>query len=615
MLKWRTVVGYLQIVWLVQAGLLLLASPLAAQVKLGELTSSLNGTISPGYTADYGNMTSSDHSWALGGLANYNGSFYNPNFLSFDASVYLNQSRANSNYQSISDASGVDATGNIFSGSRFPGSVSYSKAYNSEGDYAVPGVANYVTHGNSDTFGVNWSANLPDAPSFSAGFQMGSSQYSVYGTNDQGGSTFHSLNLHSSYTLAGFDMGAYYNTGGGHSLIPQVVAGEQAEETRSSDSAYGFNVSHRLPLNGSASASINRSDYDSEYQGTSTSGTIDTINALAGVHPTSKLSFTAIANYSDNLSGQLIQSVAAAGGVVPGLNSNDTSNSLDLMAVASYAPMLNLQTSAYVERRTQSFLGEDYGVESYGANAGYSHQLFNGNFNASLNVSENSSDQSSEDTLGISTTENYANVVLGWHVNGSFGYAQNVQTLLVTDMNSYYNYSGSARRRWGKLSLGLGAGASRTALTSQAGTANSSQGYNASVGYNPLFIINGSYSKSSGQALETGTGLVPVTGPIPTSSLVSLYGGNGYSFGLSSTPVRKLILTGSYSKSTSNTSSGGVASTNENDQYNALIQYQVRKFSFNSGFSRLEQGFSGSGTPPEVISSFYIGVSRWFKFF
>ena len=167
--------------------LLLLALPVAAQVRLGETSTSANGTISTGYTATYGNMTefrpTAGRSEAT---ANLSGSFYNPNFLSFNVSPYLNQSRANSNFQSISDASGVNASVNIFGGSAFPGSISYSKAYNSEGNYAVPGLANFVTHGNSDTFGINWSENLPDAPSFSAGFQLGNSNYSVYGTNDQG---------------------------------------------------------------------------------------------------------------------------------------------------------------------------------------------------------------------------------------------------------------------------------------------------------------------------------------------------------------------------------------------------------------------------------------------
>ncbi len=573
--------------------------------------------IAPGYSADYGNMTGSDHSWALGGAATLSGSFYNPNFLSFNVGLYLNQSRANSNFQSISNASGVNVTSTIFGGSRFPGAISYSKDYNSEGNYAVPGLADYVTHGNSDTFGINWSENLPDAPSFSAGFQMGSSQYSVYGTNDQGKNAFHSVNLHSAYSLAGFNMGAYFSSGGGHSLIPLVVAGQQTTETHSDNNGYGFNVTHLLPLKGSVSAGINRSSWNSDYLGSSSSGTIDTINSLAAVHPTGKLSLSASANYSDNLSGQLIQSVVASGGVVPELNTNETSNSLDLMGIASYTPVSNLQTSAYIERRTQNFLGETYGVRSLGGSATYAHTLFDGNFNAALNVTENTADKTGENTLGFSTTENYSSQILGWKVSGSFGYAQNVQTLLVTYMNSFYNYSGNARRRWGKFSVSAGAGAARTALTQQAGTANSSVSYNASMGYGIWLTANGSYSKANGQALATGAGLVPVPVPSPVlpSDLVSLFGGDSYSFGLSSTPVKRLILAAAYSKSTSNTSSGTIASANQNNQSNVLIQYQFRKLNFNSGYARLEQGFSGSGMPPEVISSFYIGVSRWFNFF
>ena len=202
-------------------------------------------------------------------------------------------------------------------------------------------------------------------------------------------------------------------------------------------------------------------------------------------------------------------------------------------------------------------------------------------------------------------------------MNGSFGYAQNVQTLLITYMNSSYNYTGNVRRRWGKLNASVGVGASRTALTQQAGTANSSQSYNANLGYGQWITATGSYSKASGQALATGAGLVsvPVPSPVLPASLVSLFGGDGYSFGLSSNPMRGLILTASYAKSASNTSNSGAASTNQNSEFNSLVQYQFRKMNFTSGYSRLEQGFSGSGTQPEVTSSFYIGVSRWFNFF
>jgi hypothetical protein len=35
----------------------------------------------------------------------------------------------------------------------------------------------------------------------------------------------------------------------------------------------------------------------------------------------------------------------------------------------------------------------------------------------------------------------------------------------------------------------------------------------------------------------------------------------------------------------------------------------------NGGYTRLVQGFSASGTAPASVSSFYIGVYRWFNFF
>ncbi len=146
-------------------------------------------------------------------------------------------------------------------------------------------------------------------------------------------------------------------------------------DIHSDNTAYGYNVSHLLPLRGSFSGGINRSTWNTNYLGATSTGAIDTVNAIAGVHPTNKLSITATANYSDNLTGQIIQSVIAAGGVVPGLNSDQSSNSLDLMTVATYTPLSNLQTSAFFERRTQTFLGENYGVKSYGGSATFTHRF------------------------------------------------------------------------------------------------------------------------------------------------------------------------------------------------------------------------------------------------
>ena len=593
-----------------------LALPAAAQVKIGESSTSANGIISTGYNATYGNMTSSTHGWTVGGVATFSGSYHSPNFLSYNISPYLNQSRANSNFQSISDASGVNASVTLFGGSAFPGSITYSDAYNSEGNYGIPGLSNYVTHGNSDTFGINWSENLPNEPSFSAGFEKGSSNYSVYGTNDEGNNSFHTLNLHSGYRWMGFSMGAYYTNGGGHSVIPEVVAGS-ITHTESDNNAFGVTVNHALPLQGNVTAGFNRSTWDTDYLGYRSSGTIDTVNSVATVRPRQRLALTGTLNYSDNLSGQLIQSIISAGGVVSAQNTNQSSNSLDMMGVATYSPEINLQTSAFAERRSQSYEGKTYAVNSYGGGLSYARRLLSGSFNGSFNLTANTSDVNGSDTIGFSGNGNYSTEVRGWRMTAAFGYAQNVQTLLVTYTNSFYNYSGNVHRKWGLFNMGMGAGGSRTALTQQAGEISSSQNYNAYVGYGPWLTATGTYSKSSGQAIITGGGLVPspVPPPVLPSGIVSLYGGDSYSYALTSAPAKRLLLSASYARSNSNTTSATTASSNMNNQFNSLVQYQFRKLYFTSGYARLEQGFSVSGTRPEIISSYYMGLSRWFNFF
>jgi hypothetical protein len=614
---WHKVKRWRRVAWLVQAGLLLSSRTVMAQVKFGDFTTSLSGTVSPGYSAEYGNQTSSSHNWALAGAGTLSGSYYNPNFVSYNSTFYLNQSRANSNFQSISSASGINLSSSIFGGSHFPGSIAWSDAYDSEGNYAVPGLANYVTRGNSDSLSVNWSELLPKVPSVSASYQRGSSEYTVYGIQDEGNNTFQSINLHSSYRLAGFSLGGYYTAGDSDSMIPALTSSDEPTEIHSSSDATGVNVTHALPMNGSASASFNRSYWNSGYEGTTTSGTIDMLNTTASLHPTPKLSFTTSVNYSDNLAGQLLEAVVAAGGAVSGANTSESSDAFDFLSVATYAATPNLQTTVSAERRTQTYLGESYGDNSFSAGVSYLRNVLQGSLNASLSLTDNLDDQTGNSTLGFAFNQNYSRQVEGWHVNESFGYAQNVETLLVTYMTSFYNYSLNARRNWGRFNLSVGGGGSRTALSSQAGTTSASQSYNASGGYGQYLSVNASYSKADGQALQTGAGLVsvPVPSPVLPSSLLSLYGGNSYAVGLSSMPVKKLVLTASYARAITNISSDGATSANENDEFSALIQYQTRKLSYNSGFARLGQGFGASGSPAAIVSSYYVGVSRWFNVF
>jgi hypothetical protein len=78
-----------------------LAAAQQQQLSIGENTKlNAGGLFSFGYAGDYGDAISSDHGLTFGVDGKLSGSYYSPNFLSFSATPYYNQSRSDSSYQS-----------------------------------------------------------------------------------------------------------------------------------------------------------------------------------------------------------------------------------------------------------------------------------------------------------------------------------------------------------------------------------------------------------------------------------------------------------------------------------------------------------------------------------
>ena len=136
------------------AALLLCSAPAWPQEQLGDLAFNLAGNISGGYSGSTTNEGPASNGATFGGTADLNGYFHSPQFLSFGITPFYDQSRNNSNYQSITNSSGVIANSTFFGGSKYPGYFNYSDLYNGEGNYSVPGIGNYRTSGNGQTLGV-----------------------------------------------------------------------------------------------------------------------------------------------------------------------------------------------------------------------------------------------------------------------------------------------------------------------------------------------------------------------------------------------------------------------------------------------------------------------------
>jgi hypothetical protein len=593
-----------------------------AQVAAGEASLNLNGVISAGYGDDSSNVTGSDHSIFGAGQANLTGFYYNPNFISFNVEPFYNQSWFNSTYQSMTAASGVSASARIFSGSPFPGSISYSTTFNSSGNFGIPGLANYTTHGKNDNLALSWGEHLKDWPSLNVSYANATNSYSVYGAESLGTLHFDTFSATSAYQIAGFNLNGGYQHSGTHSITPEFLTGESALPSSTDANSFFLGVGHGLPWNGGFSGTATHMKLNTGYGDTGSnagfSTSIDTLTGALNFGPTTHLNVGASGFYTDNLEGTLYNTLLTAGVVTPQSAAEQSSHALNLTGTANYLmPDQHLVFHALFNHEQQTFMGSTFSSDSYNGTATYSNQLLGGFFNGVLGLTRTSVSSSHQGLLGLNASINYSHPVQSWNLAGGFTYSQNTQTVLIAYTTSGYSYFGTVGRRiHQRMYWGASGSGSRSLLTGQPGTANSSQSYSTSFSL-PRFSINGSYSKSSGNSLLTTTGLV--TTPIPVtvvpSSAVVLFNGNSYSVGLGSSPVRGLTLSASYAKALSTTNSNSTLSNNNNETMYFLMVYNFRKLAFNAGYSRMVQAFTATGGPPAMQSSFFVGVSRWFNFF
>ena len=583
-------------------------------LTVGENTKlNAGGLFSFGYAGDYGDEIPSSHGLNVGASGQVDGYYYNPSFLSFSATPYYNQSRADSTYQSLTNASGVAGTANFFSGSKFPGSATYHYDRNSSGTFGLAGQPNFTTIGTGDGFSINWSALFPHWPTLSVGYSQGGGSGTIYGTSEKTSSTTKLFNIHSNYNIAGFALNAFYSRNSMNSQYPEFLTGQGEAQEDSSGQSVGFGAQHALPLQGTFYANFDRNSYNSNFSSAGTpsnqnSYTDDIENAGASFHPTQKLGFNVTENYTSDLSGFLSQSLSGVG-VVP-VNLGSGSHSITLSGGLGYQLTHSVIASAVATHYDEFYFGQDYTGTFVSGSLSCARRLLDMfSFSASVVDSSNGNNQNA---IGFIGNLNYSHRILGWQTSAEFTYAQNAQTLLVTYTTSYYNYSANLRRRLGRGWNWTGAfNGSHSGLTNYTGTSNRSEGFSSSVSAPRLTLI-GTYNQSTGTSLLAGGGLVGLP-PTPGVNGSLTFNGDSYGGGFSVTPLRRLAVSGSFARAISNTV-GQTLSHNDMQIYNAQLQYHLRRIGLQAGYTRYTQGISAVGTPAST-TSYFVGFSRWFDFF
>ena len=589
-----------------------------AQIELGDTKLTGGGLFTTGYTGDYGDSIQSQHGLDLGFDGNILRSYYSPNFLSFNVNPYWDQSRADSDFQSLTGAHGVNGTANFFTGSHFPGSISYSYAANSTGTVGLAGQPNFTTRGTSDGFGVGWSALLPNLPTLSVAYSQGSGNSTLYGTDQQDNTSTHLFNLHSNYEIAGFRLNAFFDHNSLHSEYPQFLSGSLDAEQSSSGHDFGISAQHALPEHGIFAISYTRSSATGNYlvpsqqdtTSSATSYTDSTETANASFHPTTKLSLNLTQNYTDNLTGYLSQSLGNNLAPAAGINLGSGSYSSTMGGGASYSFTNFLSAQAQATYYDQHYFGKSYSGEYLSGTVNYGKRILD-TFTFSASIIDSSSGLGSN-AVGFIGNANFFRRFEGWETSGDFSYAQNVQSILITYTTSYYSYS--ARLRWrlpARMSWIAAYNGNHSGLTQDQGTSNHSDSYSTSIS-GRRWATNAFYTQSTGVSLLGAGGVVS---PIPTPGITDfiLFNGSSYGGGISVTPIRRLSISGTFSRAISDTLSS-TYSRNNTEILNAQMQYRLRRISLLAGYTRFTQGISAIGAPVNS-TSYFVGVSRWFDFF
>lgn len=565
----------------------------------------------------------SGHNLGLTGDANLQGSYYNPNFLNFSVRPFYDRAQSNSLFGAVSNSSGVNSSMNLFGGSHFPGSLSFNKVVNSSGAYGVPGSAvGLATNGDNQSFAVNWNELLPDWPTLSATYAITSGSESIYGSSQETKQTDHDLMLTSTYQVAGFRLSGGFTHRNVDGTFSELLEGiQQPVVSDTSTNNYQVNASHSFPMQGSYTVSFSRTAYDFNYHDGSSlasSGASDTLNGNLNFRPAPKLSVGINGAYNDSLLGDLPDQVVG-GGTGGTVTSLGTFRSLLFGTDVNYQLLKNLSLHATANRVEQTFLGQSYGATQFGASANYymEHSLLKG---LSFNVGVvDTATKEGNTALGFVGNVNFHRKFNGWEADANFGYAQNVETLVIVDTASNYNYVTNLRRRLGNRSFFMvGYSGSHSGFNTISDSTNSARRVSSTFSYR-RYSLNGFYSTSNGTAAFTPTGLVALPGNLPPEALppgtAIVFNSKAYGFNASASPMRRLNVSAGYAQSSGDTIDPLLSTFTKNTLINGVMQYRLRKVYVNGGYTHLTQSVGTLGTAPASVTTYYIGISRWFNFF
>jgi len=602
----------------------------------------LSGDAQVGYSANWGDNQINSHSLDFGFNALLNGDYYSPKFLTFSVNPYYNQSRQNSNFNSVYGASGVIAGASMFSDTWHPVNFTFSKDWNNEHQFNVPGsLAPYYANGSDQSFGVGGGLSLPNLPSFNANYAQGHSNFNVLGVSNPGFNQWHAYGFGSSYTLWGIGLGANY--GKIHSVQNLgIINNDGSQQTDVTDSSiFTVTANRHLWDSVQVSGSYSHNNLETDYSSQPSNGAFNTYSANISSRPLRAMSLDGFVNYTDNLYNYLLQNF------VPGGPATATSGGANNLAATNSSPATGQQQNpapqvdfvpastssnylAYgvrtfyqfstswnatggVDHRVQNYVGVSSQSTDMWGGTSYNHPLLGGHYGVNASVSTAFLEGQSP-TLGFGLGGNYSHKVKAWDTSIGVQYSHSEATSILTYTSTGYGFNLAASRKlFSDWRFAANALVGKNYINGLSNSDTTIENFGASLSSNHLSFA-GSYSKSSGNSLLTSNGLTPLPPGIPSLYNV-LYNGDSYSLAVGYRPNWHWNTTASYAHSQYGTTNLTTLSNTKTSQFNAQTEYDFRQLRFIAGYSRLTQGVGLTFNQPQNVNAIFVGISRHFDVF
>ncbi len=574
----------------------------------------LSASASAGYDGQYSSDQSSTHDLGLGGSLSTGGYYYNPNFLSFNASTYYNRAESNADSTNLLTAKGYSFSSHIFGGSSTPGNVMLGQSWGNSGTYGIPGLVGATSTSDNRDFGVSWLfKRVSFLRNVSVGFADDASHMEILGLGVTADSHIKSYGIGTGgYLVAGFPLsGSYQHINSTTSSNLGDGGGTVSGGTGTVD-AFKFATGHTLPFRGKLTVSAYRMISNSTSGKESGRNVSDEVDAAISSRVW-RLPISANIDYNDNVYGAMIQELNLSGQTVLVADNSPRIGTLLMNVSSSYSFPHHIFVTGYASRQNEYLGGITVGQTSFGGNAAYNFGKFLNGLTIIAGVHDSAS-QVGNNGLGMIGTATYTRNVNGWHMFANLNYNQNVQTVLALYTSSSVATSASVRRqvRHG-LQFSVSAGYGRTVFNQQSGTSSYSENLSATISHHKQ-SASFSYARSGGEAIVTNTGLSPI--PIPGVPNVSQpFGGHSYSAGYSNNLIKRMSVAVGWSRFDSESTTLGALSNIASTTYTGSMNYTYRKLNFIANAARVQQGVNASSAVPTQYTVYYFGVSRWFNFF